>query len=216
MFWRRFPLMASRVGVASTPQSGRGLSTSSGSWSGIYLQKDRERGSERDRGGRETEGGEREISPLLIQEHGLWSSQHVMWPASDSRSLVAVLHQRAGGSIPGSAGPCWCVLGPDRPPGPLIGGRPDGPLLWLEEGFLQAGMTDTSAVTMLFTPRTDRAPLTRPQVKARYWGEEELVRRRRRCKHHAGGGGGTLGACSRYCFPADSWLSNRNLLSWRT
>lgn len=26
----------------------------------------------------------------------------------------------------------------------------------------------------------------------------------------------TLGAWSRYCFPADSWLSNRNMLSWRT
>lgn len=26
----------------------------------------------------------------------------------------------------------------------------------------------------------------------------------------------TFGAWSRYCFPADSWLSNRNMLSWRT
>lgn len=33
---------------------------------------------------------------------------------------------------------------------------------------LHAGMIDTSAVTMLFTPRLDRAPLTRPHVKARY------------------------------------------------
>lgn len=29
-------------------------------------------------------------------------------------------------------------------------------------------MIDTSAVTILFTPRLSRAPLTRPQVKARY------------------------------------------------
>lgn len=29
-------------------------------------------------------------------------------------------------------------------------------------------MMDTSAVTILFTPRLSRAPLTRPQVKARY------------------------------------------------
>lgn len=34
--------------------------------------------------------------------------------------------------------------------------------------YIHPGMTDTSAVTMLFTPRLDRAPLTRPQVKARY------------------------------------------------
>lgn len=33
---------------------------------------------------------------------------------------------------------------------------------------LHEGMTDTSEVTILFTPRLDRAPLTKPHVKARY------------------------------------------------
>lgn len=40
---------------------------------------------------------------------------------------------------------------------------------------LHAGMMDTSAVTILFTPRLDRAPLTRPQVKARYYREKSHV-----------------------------------------
>lgn len=37
-----------------------------------------------------------------------------------------------------------------------------------QKQLLLAGMMVTSAVTMLFTPRLNRAPLTRPQVKARY------------------------------------------------
>lgn len=40
---------------------------------------------------------------------------------------------------------------------------------------LQAGMTDTSAVTILFTPRLDRAPLTSPQVTARYCRTRQSV-----------------------------------------
>jgi len=59
--------------------------------------------------------------------------------------------------------------------------------------FLQAGMTDTSAVTILLTPRFESAPRTNPQVKAK-----------------------NFGACSRYCLPADSWVSRRNLLSCST
>lgn len=39
---------------------------------------------------------------------------------------------------------------------------------WRWKQVLLAGMMDTSAVTMLLTPRLSRAPLTRPQVKARY------------------------------------------------
>lgn len=47
---------------------------------------------------------------------------------------------------------------------------------WRWKQVLLAGMTDTSAVTMLFTPRLSRAPLTRPQVKARYCGHTQAER----------------------------------------
>lgn len=35
--------------------------------------------------------------------------------------------------------------------------------------YLQDGITETSAVTTLSRPRLDRAPLTTPHEKARYW-----------------------------------------------
>lgn len=46
--------------------------------------------------------------------------------------------------------------------------------------ILHAGMMDTSDVTILLTPRLDRAPRTRPQVKARYWREGHLCHLRNR------------------------------------
>ena len=39
---------------------------------------------------------------------------------------------------------------------------------------LHAGITDTSAVTMLFTPRFESPPLTRPHVKAKYWKTKNI------------------------------------------
>lgn len=63
--------------------------------------------------------------------------------------------------------------------------------------ILHAGMTDTSAVTMLFTPMLDRAPLTRPQVKARYCTDKRVrlaqhhkhAERRSQSKYFTGGKG---------------------------
>lgn len=71
--------------------------------------------------------------------------------------------------------------------------RGAGHNFWITTWNLQEGMTETSAVTTLSSPRLDRAPLTTPHEKARY-----------------------LGAWSRYCLPLESWVSRENLLSCRT
>lgn len=80
----------------------------------------------------------------------------------------------------------WC----SRRPRPSLacgaeGQESRGPTLGLlpRQQVLLAGMLDTSAVTMLFTPRLNRAPRTRPQVKARYCTVNQSINQSLKQKH---------------------------------
>lgn len=49
---------------------------------------------------------------------------------------------------------------------------------------LQAGMTDTSAVTILFTPMFESAPRTSPQVKAKNCSQEKYKQKNENHQKH--------------------------------